>query len=91
MVYLLRIQKERLEADFSPVPRSMPVFGLKEKPKGPDGRWKKIMHPGPVNRGLEIDSSLVEKENSLIEEQVSCGLAIRMAVLETLILGGANG
>jgi len=89
VVYLLRIQKERQEAGFFPsVKEYNQFFALKENRKGFDRGLKKIMHPGPVNRGLEIDSSLVEAENSLIEEQVSCGLAIRMAVLETLILEG---
>ena len=43
-----------------------------------------IMHPGPMNRGVEIDSSITESPNSTITEQVSMGVYVRMAVLETL-------
>ena len=45
------------------------------------------MHPGPLNRGVEIGYSLTEESFSVIEEQVTCGVAIRMAVLETLLQG----
>lgn len=47
-----------------------------------------IMHPAPVNRGVEIHSDLVECEQSLIMTQVANGVAVRMAVLETLLTGG---
>ena len=43
-----------------------------------------IMHPGPMNRGVEIDSAITEAPNSTITEQVSMGVFVRMAVLETL-------
>jgi len=46
-----------------------------------------IMHPAPVNRGVEIDTNLVESETSLIQKQVTNGVAVRMAVLETLLKG----
>ena len=46
-----------------------------------------IMHPGPVNRGVEIGYSFTEEDFSLIEEQVTCGVAVRMATLETLLQG----
>ncbi|MGQ9472924.1 MAG: aspartate carbamoyltransferase catalytic subunit [Candidatus Caldatribacteriaceae bacterium] len=88
VVYLLRIQRERQEAGYFPSLKEYGVFfGLhtlqKEKEAGAF-----LMHPGPVNRGLELDYALVEGERSLIEEQVTCGLAIRMAVLEALVRGG---
>ncbi len=46
-----------------------------------------IMHPAPVNRGVEIHTDLVECETSLIQTQVTNGVAARMAVLETLLKG----
>jgi len=89
VIYLLRIQKERQEAGYFPSTKEYArFFGLKENPRDSLGQLKKIMHPGPVNRGLEIAPNLVEGENSMIEEQVTCGLAVRMAVLETLLREG---
>ena len=43
-----------------------------------------VMHPGPMNRGVEIDSSVADGAQSLIREQVEMGVAVRMAVLEAL-------
>ncbi|MGB9554019.1 MAG: aspartate carbamoyltransferase, partial [bacterium] len=89
VVYLLRIQRERQEAGYFPsLQEYAAFFGLSES------RWEKIknqvviMHPGPVNRGVEVGYSLVEDQHSLIEEQVTCGLAVRMAVLDTLLREG---
>ncbi len=89
VIYLLRIQRERQEAGYFPSLREYATFfGLKES------LWEKafqnafIMHPGPVNRGVEMGYGLVEHERSLVEEQVTCGLAVRMAVLETLVREG---
>jgi aspartate carbamoyltransferase catalytic subunit len=48
-----------------------------------------IMHPGPMNRGVEIDSDVADLPESVIEEQVTNGIAIRMALLY-LLLGGAG-
>ena len=91
IVYLLRIQKERQEAGYFPSEKEYArFFGLKKNLLSHQGQLKMIMHPGPVNRGLEVASALVEGENSFIEEQVTCGLAVRMAVLETLIREGRS-
>ncbi|MGZ8900829.1 MAG: aspartate carbamoyltransferase catalytic subunit, partial [Limisphaerales bacterium] len=49
-----------------------------------------IMHPGPINRGVEIDSEIADSDRSVILEQVTKGLAVRMAVL-FLISGGGKG
>jgi aspartate carbamoyltransferase catalytic subunit len=50
-----------------------------------------VMHPGPMNRGVEIDSTVADDARvSLIERQVQMGVALRMAVLESLALSGAN-
>ncbi len=86
VVYLLRIQRERQEAGYFPSLREYSAFyGFSEETrKLLQGNFV-LMHPGPVNRGIEVASELVETPFSLIQEQVTCGLAIRMAVLDTLI------
>ncbi|MEY2572522.1 MAG: aspartate carbamoyltransferase catalytic subunit [Verrucomicrobiota bacterium] len=82
VVNLLRIQHERQRKEYFPgIGEYIRLFGLtKER-----GRWLKpdclIMHPGPINRGVEIDSELADGAQSVILEQVTNGLAIRMAVL----------
>jgi aspartate carbamoyltransferase catalytic subunit len=55
------------------------------------GKRTFVMHPGPMNRGVEIDSAIADHpEFSLIERQVRMGVALRMAVLEALAAHGAN-
>ncbi|MEN3187573.1 MAG: aspartate carbamoyltransferase catalytic subunit [Atribacterota bacterium] len=89
VVYLLRIQRERQDAGYFPSLKEYAAFfGLSEKCWETIKDRAVIMHPGPVNRGVEVSYSLVENGRSLIEEQVTCGLAVRMAVLETLIREG---
>ena len=50
-----------------------------------------IMHPGPMNRGVEIDSDVADQPESVIEEQVTNGIAIRMALLYLLLGGSRDG
>jgi aspartate carbamoyltransferase catalytic subunit len=85
VIMLLRIQHERQRRSFFPsVSEYVSLFGLNMK------RFEKckpdvlIMHPGPVNRGIEIASELADSPNSTILDQVQNGLAIRMAVLHLL-------
>jgi aspartate carbamoyltransferase catalytic subunit len=82
VVNLLRIQHERQRKEYFPgIGEYIRLFGLtKERGKllKPDCL---IMHPGPVNRGVEIDSDLADGVQSVILEQVTNGLAVRMAVL----------
>ncbi|HEY2800591.1 MAG TPA: aspartate carbamoyltransferase catalytic subunit [Chthoniobacterales bacterium] len=82
VVNLLRIQHERQRKEYFPgLGEYIRFFGLtKERAKllKPDCL---IMHPGPINRGVEIDSDLADSSRSVILEQVTNGLAIRMAVL----------
>jgi len=86
VVYLLRIQRERQEAGYFPSLREyFRFFGLRESLLSSLKDGAIIMHPGPVNRNVEIEYGLVEHDASLIEEQVTCGVAVRMAVLEMLI------
>ena len=82
VVNLLRIQHERQQAGYFPsTSEYSKFFGLNEetcKYLKPDTL---IMHPGPINRGIELDSSVADGPRSVILEQVTNGLAVRMAVL----------
>ena len=88
VVYVLRMQRERMLAGANFVP------SLREY----TDRWgitpervrtgQRIMHPGPMNRGVEIDARVADSEASLIVDQVSAGLVVRMAVLYDLLTTG---
>ncbi len=86
IVMMLRVQNERMRGSFIPSVREyFRFFGLdqaKLEQAKPDAL---IMHPGPMNRGTEIDSDVADDfERSVIREQVELGVAVRMAVLEVL-------
>jgi aspartate carbamoyltransferase catalytic subunit len=89
VVMMLRVQLERhSEALFDSKEAYHQAYGLtlaRAKAMKPGAV---IMHPAPVNRGVEIHTDLVEAENSLIFKQVANGVAARMAVLESLLQGG---
>jgi len=81
-VMLLRIQHERQSSSHFPsLSEYTNIFGLNNDRK----KWLKegalILHPGPVNRGVELDSELTDSSQSVILEQVSNGIAVRMAIL----------
>jgi len=87
-VMMLRIQKERMSGGYFPSAREYTVgYGLTRdrlkllKPDAP------ICHPGPMNRGLEIAADAADAAQSVVLEQVSSGLAVRMAVLYHLLAG----
>ncbi|VBB68910.1 Aspartate carbamoyltransferase [invertebrate metagenome] len=87
IVMMLRVQKERMSGNFIPSIREyFYFFGLdyaKLAVVKPDAL---IMHPGPMNRGFEIDSDVADDvERSVIREQVEMGVAVRMAVLDVLV------
>jgi aspartate carbamoyltransferase catalytic subunit len=87
IVMMLRLQTERMKGSFVPSVREyFHYFGLdvdKLQAAKPDAL---IMHPGPMNRGVEIDSLVADDiDRSLIREQVEMGVAVRMAVLEILV------
>ena len=90
VIMLLRIQHERQRRSFFPsVGEYVSLFGLnldRFKQCKPDVL---IMHPGPINRGVEIASELADGPNSTVLDQVQNGLAIRMAVLHLLGGGGS--
>ena len=88
VVMMLRLQRERMAGSFVPSVREyFRYFGLdsdKLKIAKPDAL---VMHPGPMNRGVEIASEIADGPQSVIEEQVEMGVAVRMAVMEALIGG----
>jgi aspartate carbamoyltransferase catalytic subunit len=90
VVNLLRIQHERQRKEYFPsLGEYTAFFGLTKQRAGrlkPDAL---IMHPGPINRGVEIDSDIADSDRSVILEQVTNGLATRMAVL--FLCAGARG
>lgn len=89
VVMLLRLQKERMVGAFLPSAgefhRDFGLTRARMKRLKPDAV---LMHPGPINRGVEIEGDLAYAEQSLILEQVTHGISIRMAVMD-IILGGA--
>jgi aspartate carbamoyltransferase catalytic subunit len=93
VVMMLRIQAERFTSDKGVAP-VMPTtreyartFGLNAQKLARAKPNAIVMHPGPVNRGVELDPYVADGERSVILDQVEAGVAVRMAVLE-LILGG---
>ena len=90
VINLLRIQHERQrEVHFPSVGEYGTVFGLTRERLERVGHPVLIMHPGPINRGVEISSEVADGEGSAIIEQVTNGLAVRMAVL-FLVSGGTG-
>ena len=89
VVMNLRIQKERQEeGNFPSLREYSAYFGLNErnlKYAKPDAL---IMHPGPMNRGVEITSDVADCDRSVINEQVTSGVAVRMALLYLLTRKG---
>jgi len=88
---VLRLQLERMEAGFIPSLREYNrVFGVTRERLERAPRDLVILHPGPMNRGVEIDSDVADGPHSVILPQVTNGVAIRMAVLYLLAGGGPD-
>ena len=84
-VNVLRVQRERMVKSYFPDNREYSMlFGLDENKISSIKKDILILHPGPINRGVEITSGLVESNNSIILEQVENGVAIRMAIMYLL-------
>jgi aspartate carbamoyltransferase catalytic subunit len=84
VVYVLRMQRERMESAFVPSLREYVArWGVTPERLRPG---QKVMHPGPINRGVEIDGRVADSPQSLILDQVRSGLAVRMAVLQELLV-----
>ena len=85
IVMMLRLQRERMNGSFVPSTQEyFSYFGLDAKKLAYAKPDALVMHPGPMNRGVEIDSIVADGAQSLIREQVEMGVAVRMAVLEAL-------
>jgi aspartate carbamoyltransferase catalytic subunit len=85
IVMMLRLQRERMDGSFVPSVREyFHFFGLDAEKLALAKPDALVMHPGPMNRGVEIDSAVADGAQSLIREQVEMGVAVRMAVLEAL-------
>jgi aspartate carbamoyltransferase catalytic subunit len=85
IVMMLRLQRERMNGSYVPsVKEYFRYFGLDEEKLSLAKPDALVMHPGPMNRGVEISSEVADGAQSLIEEQVEMGVAVRMAVLEAL-------
>jgi aspartate carbamoyltransferase catalytic subunit len=87
VVMMLRIQRERLEDDFNDAPGEyLDRYGLTFERLATASPTAAVMHPGPMNRGVEIDGAIADdSERSLITLQVEMGVAARMACLELLL------
>src|SRR5207247_4501290 len=91
VVYILRMQQERMQegANFVPSLREYSArWGVTPERLRPG---QKVMHPGPMNRGVEIDPLVADAAEALIESQVRAGLVVRMAVLYDLLTTGPVG
>ncbi|HEB55296.1 MAG TPA: aspartate carbamoyltransferase catalytic subunit [Gammaproteobacteria bacterium] len=90
VVIMLRLQRERMEGALLPSEDEyFRSYGLTPEKLALAREDAIVMHPGPINRGVEIDSSVADGPQSVILEQVTNGLAVRMAVM-SLILGRGN-
>jgi aspartate carbamoyltransferase catalytic subunit len=91
VVYLLRMQSERLRESLLPDLREYTTrFGLTSQRAARLRPEVRVMHPGPMNRGVEIGVDPASLAHSLILDQVTNGVAVRMAVLFDLLAGGAD-
>jgi aspartate carbamoyltransferase catalytic subunit len=88
VVYVLRMQRERMLAGANFVPSLREYtdrWGITPDRLRPG---QKVMHPGPMNRGVELDALVADSEASLVVDQVQAGLVVRMAVLYDLVTSG---
>ncbi|HXV05501.1 MAG TPA: aspartate carbamoyltransferase catalytic subunit [Solirubrobacterales bacterium] len=88
VVYALRMQNERMVESFVPSIREYAArFQIDSRRLGPR---QLLMHPGPVNRGVELSGEVIDSPQSLIAEQVASGLVVRMAILYELLAAGGG-
>jgi aspartate carbamoyltransferase catalytic subunit len=91
VVMMLRVQHERFEGEATRFPNTRELsrtFGLSERTLAYAKPDAIVMHPGPINRGVEVSPGVADGPRAVILQQVSWGVAIRMAILERAILGG---
>jgi aspartate carbamoyltransferase catalytic subunit len=90
VVMMLRVQQERMSDLFFPNAREYSrYFGLNAERMSTMKSGAIVMHPGPMNRGLEISAEVADSARSVITEQVTNGVSVRMAILYVLLAGGA--
>ena len=91
VINVLRIQLERQKAGLFPSPREYArIFGINEERLKLAKKDVLILHPGPMNKGLEISPDVAYGEHSAIQEQVQNGVAVRMALLTLVLTGGKS-
>jgi aspartate carbamoyltransferase catalytic subunit len=90
VVIMLRLQRERMQGALLPSEHEyFQLFGLTEKRLAAADPEVIVMHPGPINRGVEMDSLVADGSRSVILQQVSYGIAVRMAVI-SMVIGAQN-
>ena len=88
-VMMLRVQHERMNGGyFASAHEYAATYGLSPRRLDYLGEGVPVLHPGPMNRGLEISSAAADGAHSVVLDQVQAGVAVRMAVLYTLLAGG---
>ena len=88
-IMMLRVQQERMSDLFFPNSREYSrYFGLNSERMSVMAKHAIVMHPGPMNRGLEIAADVADSARSVIVEQVTTGVNVRMAILYVLLAGG---
>jgi aspartate carbamoyltransferase catalytic subunit len=88
VVMMLRVQQERMSSSFFPTEREYSKFwGLNHVRLAKLSKNAIILHPGPMNRGLEIDAAAADSDRSRVLHQVKNGISIRMAVLFSILTG----
>jgi aspartate carbamoyltransferase catalytic subunit len=91
-VMMLRVQRERMTGGYFPTAREYSVrYGLSPERLDLLGDEVPVLHPGPMNRGLEISSLAADSARSVILDQVQAGVSVRMAVLYRLLTGDTTG
>ena len=86
---VLRIQRERMGIGIIPSVREYrETFGITKERLKKHKKQLVIMHPGPINRGVELDGDIADSENSIILDQVLNGVAMRMSILYLLLSSG---
>jgi aspartate carbamoyltransferase catalytic subunit len=83
---MLRVQNERMDLSYFPSTREYSqLYGLNKKKLESLKKEIIILHPGPINRGVEITSDVADSKNAIILNQVENGVAIRMAIIYLLV------
>ncbi len=91
VVIMLRLQRERMQGALLPSEHEyFRLFGVTEEKLARAAPDVTIMHPGPINRGVEMDSQVADGPRSVILQQVSHGIAVRMAVMSLAMQAGGN-